>query len=161
MTAEGRRNALSRSGGLCANPPFHVRILEADCLSGGHQLTLESGPALLGKPAVLTTWMPACCSPLNGVTTGLACPGSQPSLKGTFGLLNQTPRWNWCVGANFVVPPGDTENVSLLNMPWTVTVPEPLAPAWMSDWYHDTPNGLFGSWMTNRSKSLFAGMPHS
>src|SRR5437868_6920838 len=29
----------------------------------------------------------------------------------------------------------------------------------MSVWYHDTPNGLFGCWITNRSKSLLAGMP--
>jgi len=28
-----------------------------------------------------------------------------------------------------------------------------------SVWYHDTPNGLFGCWITNRSKSLLAGMP--
>jgi hypothetical protein len=25
---------------------------------------------LTGNSAVLRTWMPACCSPLNGVTTG-------------------------------------------------------------------------------------------
>ena len=31
----------------------------------------------------------------------------------------------------------------------------------MSDWYHETPNGLFGNWMTNRSKSLLASMPQS
>src|SRR5258707_15108179 len=46
-------------------------------------------------------------------------------------------------------------------MPCTVALPTPFAPAWMSLWYHETPNGLFGSWMTNRSKSLFFGMPHS
>src|SRR5215831_1290079 len=62
---------------------------------GGYRWTLDSGPALTGKFAVFTTWMPACCSPLNGVTTGLAWPGSQPRLNGRAGSLNQTPRWNW------------------------------------------------------------------
>src|SRR5215470_1253944 len=46
-------------------------------------------------------------------------------------------------------------------MPCTVALPTPLWPAWMSLWYHETPNGLFGNWMTNRSKSLLAGMPYS
>jgi hypothetical protein len=42
-------------------------------------------------------------------------------------------------------------------MPCTVAVPEPFAPTLMSDWYQETPNGLSGNWMTNRSKSLLAG----
>jgi hypothetical protein len=114
-----------------------------------------------GKFEVFSTWMPACCSPLNGVTTGAVLPFSQPSLKGRFGSLNQIPRWNWCVGLNVVVPPGDTENVSRSKMPCTVAVPEPSAPTLTSDWYHETPNGLFGNWMTKRSNWLWAGMPQS
>src|ERR1051326_2458527 len=46
-------------------------------------------------------------------------------------------------------------------MPRAVALPEPPLPAWMSLWYHETPKGLFGTWMTNRSKSLFFGMPHN
>src|SRR6266567_4900433 len=103
--------------------------------------------------------MPACCSPLNGVTTGEVCPGSQPSLNGRLGSLNQRPRWYWWVGANVVVPPGDTENVSASKMPRTVALPAPYLPAWMSVWYQDTPNGLLGCSITNKSKSLLAGMP--
>src|SRR5215472_3998421 len=103
--------------------------------------------------------MPACCSPLNGVMVGDVAPGSHPRLNGTWGSLNQTPRWYWWVGANVVVPPGDTEKVSESNTPRTVALPVPLLLAWMSVWYHETPNGLLGCWMTNRSKSLLAGMP--
>ena len=29
----------------------------------------------------------------------------------------------------------------------------------MSLWYHEMPNGLFGSWITNRSNPEFFGMP--
>src|SRR5512146_1454490 len=105
--------------------------------------------------------MPACCSPLNGVTTGAGLPGSQPSLNGSFGSLNQTPRWNWCVGLKATLPPGDTEKVSLSKMPATVAAPVPLLLTLMSDWYQETPNGLLGVWMTNRSNWALAGMPHS
>src|SRR5262249_55905029 len=90
---------------------------------------------------------------------GVVAPGSQPSLNGTLGLLNHTPRWNWWVGANVVVPPGDTENVSLSNTPLTVALPLPSSLAWMSLWYQETPNGAVGCWMTNRSNPLLAGMP--
>src|SRR5215469_15327 len=103
--------------------------------------------------------MPACCSPLNGVTAGIVAPGSQPRLNGTFGSLNQTPRWYWWVGANEAVPPGDTENVSASKMPRTVALPNPLALAWMSLWYQEMPNGAPGCWMTNRSNPALAGMP--
>src|SRR5487761_1869958 len=99
--------------------------------------------------------MPACCWPLNGVMTGDVAPGSQPRLNGFSGLLNHSPRWYWWVGENVTVPPAETENVSTLNTPLTV----PLLPVWTSVWYHATPNGLFGSWMTNRSKPVFAGRP--
>src|SRR6516225_21392 len=97
--------------------------------------------------------------PLNGVMIGDVAPGSQPRLNGTFGLLNHRPRWYWCVGANVVVPPGDTEKVSLSKTPRTVALPVPLALVWTSVWYHETPNGAVGCWMTNRSNSLLAGMP--
>ena len=115
--------------------------------------------------------MPACCSPLNGVTIGCVSGplGSQPSWYGRFGSLNHSPRWYWWVGANVVVPsgetesgvmpPGETENVSTSKTPRTVTKPLPWLSAWTSVWYHDTPNGLSGCWITNRSKSLLAGMP--
>src|SRR5579863_5198415 len=76
-----------------------------------HRWTWDSGPALTGSSEVFTTWMPASCSPLNGVTVGEVAPGSQPRLNGTLGLLNQTPRWYWWVGENVVVPPSDTKNV--------------------------------------------------
>src|SRR5207302_6942568 len=99
------------------------------------------------------------CAPLNGVMIGEVAPGSQPSVNGTFGLLNHRPRWNWWVGANVVVPPGETENVSLLKMPRTVAEPVPARPAFTSVWYHETPNGLFGSWITNRSKPVFGRTP--
>ena len=64
---------------------------------------------------------------MNGVMIGLVAPGSQPRLNGTFGLLNQRPRWNWWVAPKVTVgPPGEMENVSLLKMPRTLTVPAPV-----------------------------------
>src|SRR5436305_1706285 len=87
---------------------------------------LGQRPGVVGEVGGVTTWMPACCSPLNGVTIGEGAPGSQPRLNGTLGLLNQTPRWNWWVGANVVVPPGDTEKVSLSKIPRTVALPVPV-----------------------------------
>src|SRR6516225_8834987 len=97
--------------------------------------------------------------PLNGVMIGEVAPGSQPRLNGTLGLLNHRPRWYWCVGANVVVPPGDTEKVSVSKTPLTVALPLPPLPAWMSVWYHETPNGAVGCWMTNRSKPVWGGIP--
>src|SRR5438105_4515523 len=96
--------------------------------------TCDRGPALSGKLLVLSTWMPACCSPLNGVTIGLDAPGSHPRLNGTLGSLNQRPRWYWWVGAKLTVGlfAGETENVSLLKMPCTVTLPLPYASVWRS-----------------------------
>src|ERR1017187_6194555 len=103
--------------------------------------------------------MPACCSPLNGVTTGVFAPGSQPRLNGVRGLLNHSPRWYWWVGGKVAVPPGETEKVSELKMPRTVALPVPCRPTSTSLWYQAIPNGLFGCWMTNRSKPEFGGMP--
>src|SRR5580704_19129180 len=103
--------------------------------------------------------MPACCSPLNGVTTGAGAPGSQPSRNGSLGSLNHRPRWYWWVGANVVVPPGDTEKVSRSKTPRTEAEPTPWPLALRSVWYHDTPNGLFGCWITNRSNSALRGAP--
>src|SRR5579871_1660719 len=105
--------------------------------------------------------MPASCSPLKGVIVGDVAPGSHPRLNGTWGSLNHRPRWYWWVGANVVVPPGDTEKVSESNTPRTVALPVPVLLAWMSVWYHEMPNGLAGCWMTNRSKPVLAGMPIS
>ena len=112
----------------------------------------------MGKFEVFSTWMPAFCSPLNGVMTGDVAPGSHPRLNGTWGSLNHRPRWYWWVGANVVVPPGDTEKVSESNTPRTVALPVPVLLDCMSVWYHETPNGLPGCWMTNRSKPAGAMM---
>src|ERR1700759_5321303 len=103
--------------------------------------------------------MPACCSPLNGVTTGLVAPASQPSLNGRLGALNHRPRWNWWVGANVVLPPGDTENVSRSKMPRTTAWPTPWLSASTSVWYHETPKGLLGCSITNRSNSAWLRLP--
>ncbi len=73
--------------------------------SGGRATAV---PAFTGNWDVFRAWMPACCSPLNGVTAGAVAPGSQPSLNGVLGLLNHTPRWYWCVGAKVAVPPWST-----------------------------------------------------
>ena len=48
----------------------------------------RSGPWSLGKFWLLRTWMPALCSPLNGVTVA-----GQPALAASFGELNHRPRW--------------------------------------------------------------------
>src|ERR1022692_1177575 len=44
-------------------------------------------------------------------------------------------------------------------MPRTVAVPSPCLSVCTSLWYQDTPNGLFGVWITNRSKPVLAGSP--
>src|SRR5215469_3341005 len=119
----------------------------------------DRGPAFTGKFEVFSAWMPACCVPLKGVTIGLVDPGSQPMLNGVAGLFHHRPRWNWCVGLKVAVPPGDTEKVSLLKTPRTVADPVPDEPAWTSVWYQETPKGLSGVWITNRSKPSFGGMP--
>ena len=63
------------------------------------------------------------------------------------------------MGGNVTVPPGETENVSESKMPLTVALPLPSSPAFTSLWYHDTPNGASGCWITNRSKPAPRGMP--
>src|SRR5438046_6504957 len=105
--------------------------------------------------------MPAFCSPLNGVMIGCVPGplGSQPSLYGRLGSLDHRPRWYWWVAPNVVVPPVDTENVSTSKIPRTVAWPTPCRSALTSVWYQDTPNGLFGCWITNRSNSALRGMP--
>src|SRR5579859_3210514 len=124
--------------------------------------TRLSGPALSGKFDVFSTWMPACCSPLNGVTEGLACPGSQPRSNGSCGSLNQRPRWYMCVGGKVVTgPPVETENVSTLKRPTTSTWPSPWLFVSRSDWYQAMPNGLFGSSVTKRSNCALAGRPRT
>src|SRR5215472_19008845 len=135
---------------VLAGKPFALRLRD-------DYLTCDSGPFLTGNWEVLSAWIPACCSPLNGVTIGAVAPGSQPMLNGVLGLLNHKPMWNWWVGLNVTVPPGDTEKVSLLKTPRTVADPEPVGPAWTSVWYQETPNGLSGCWITNASKPVFDG----
>src|SRR5215469_17784972 len=71
---------------MWAGPVLLCSVLPVDA----YRWTRDSGPALTGNCAVLTTWTPACCSPLKGVTIGAVAPGSQPRLNGTFGSLNQT-----------------------------------------------------------------------
>src|SRR5690242_20410038 len=44
-------------------------------------------------------------------------------------------------------------------MPRTVAWPTPCRSALTSVWYQDTPNGLAGCWITNRSKPALRGMP--
>ena len=73
--------------------------------------------------------------------------------------MNHRPRWYWWVAPNVVVPPVETENVSTSKMPRTVAWPTPCRSALTSVWYQDTPNGLFGCWITNRSNSALRGMP--
>src|SRR6516164_159654 len=46
-------------------------------------------------------------------------------------------------------------------MPRTVALPVPSELVWMSLWYHATPKGAVGCWITNRSKPVLAGMPVS
>src|SRR6516164_10756260 len=44
-------------------------------------------------------------------------------------------------------------------MPRTVALPVPYWLVWTSVWYHDTPKGAVGCWITNRSKPVLAGIP--
>src|ERR1700722_17396865 len=114
----------------------------------------------MAKLAVFSTWMPACCSPLNGVTTGTEAPDSQPRLNGVRGLLNHRPMWVWWTGVGVGVEvPGTTENVWESKTPRTVAVPAPLRPVCTSVWYQDRPKGLLGSWMTKRSRPVPGGRP--
>jgi hypothetical protein len=54
----------------------------------GVGLTWESGPWRSGKLLVFSTWTPALCSPLNGVTTL----GLPPAFSASFGELNHRPK---------------------------------------------------------------------
>jgi hypothetical protein len=58
-------------------------------LGYGVGLTRESGPWRSGKLLVFSTWTPALCSPLNGVTTL----GLPPAFSASFGELNHRPKW--------------------------------------------------------------------
>jgi hypothetical protein len=50
-------------------------------------------------------------------------------------------------------------NVSMLNRPTKTPSARPFWFVSRSPWYHDSPNGAFGTWITNRSKSVFFGSP--
>ena len=54
----------------------------------------RSGPWSSAQLRVLSTWMPALWSPLNGVTVF-----GQPAAAASSGELNHRPRWNVCTGA--------------------------------------------------------------
>jgi hypothetical protein len=49
--------------------------------------------------------------------------------------------------------------VSLLNRPIKSPTPFPFELVLISPWYQERPKGLLGSWITKKSKSLFAGSP--
>src|SRR6188472_1180522 len=139
---------------------------------GGQGSRLPSGPAVAGNWAVLKTCTPALCSPLNGVVAP-----EQPALVASAGELNQTPTWNVCTGPNagLLVASGVGEectegagavfgamaNVSWLNRPTYSWCAKPHRLVSRSPWYHDTPNGALGTWMTNVSNSVLAGRPHA
>src|SRR4051794_3687251 len=158
-------------------PSAHVPVATParECAPGTRDarrqgLILLSGPARAGKLRVLSAWTPALCSPLNGVTADW-----HPALTASLGLLNQMPRWYWWTGsvAGFLSASligvvcttgagatlGATLKVSTLNRPTNVwaACPDPLVSR--SPWYHDMPNGASGTWITKRSKSVFAGRP--
>src|SRR5215216_5668098 len=133
-------------------------------------LILRSGPFNASKLRVLSACIPAVWSPLNGVTL----PG-HPAASAASAEPNHNPRWNWCTGANdglvaasgnggsscttgAAVLPGATENVSMLKRPTKCPWPSPCLLVFMSPWYQETPKGVLGCWMTNRSNSLFLGM---
>src|SRR4051812_43587844 len=139
---------------------------------GGQGWRLPSGPAVAGNWAVLKTCTPALCSPLNGVVA----PG-QPALVASAGELNQMPTWKVWIGPNagLLVASGVGEectdgagavfgamaNVSSLNRPTYSWWAKPSRFVSRSPWYHDTPNGALGTWMTKVSNSVLAGRPHA
>jgi hypothetical protein len=56
-------------------------------------------------------------------------------------------------GATF----GATLKVSTLNRPMNLPVALPARLVSRSPWYQEIPNGALGTWMTNKSKSVFGG----
>lgn len=78
-----------------ADPDLSSRAAVASpvtAVTGGHRTdhdpTWRSGPWSSGNWAVLSTWTPALCSPLNGVVA----PG-HPARAASAGKLNHKPRW--------------------------------------------------------------------
>src|SRR5260370_863635 len=86
-------------------------------------------------------------------------------------LLAHNPTWKVWIGPKFgfeegsgnggerCTPgagpwPGATRNASMLNRPTYRWLPRPLPSVSRSPWYHGSPNGAFGSWMMNVSKSV-------
>src|SRR5215218_2726932 len=133
-------------------------------------LILRRGPFRSGKLRVLSACIPAVWSPLNGVTLS-----GHPAALAASAVPNHNPRWNWCTGANCGLVsasgnggsscttgastlPGATENVSMLKRPTKCPRPSPSLLVFMSPWYQETPNGVSGCWMTNKSNSVFLGM---
>ena len=62
------------------------------------------GPLGLANWRVLSTWIPALCSPLKRVTVA-----GQPAAKASWGEPNHKPRWNVWIGsvAGFAVASGN------------------------------------------------------
>src|SRR5690348_3584045 len=131
----------------------------------------ESGPLPLVSAFVCSTWMPALCVPLKGVTVF-----GQPALAASVGLSNHRPRWNMWTGAvagfelasgnggavcgvGAAAAPGATMNVSMLNRPTNLAVPVPVEVVLRSPWYQDMPNGAPGCWITKTSKPTLCGNP--
>src|SRR5579872_5020576 len=129
---------------------------------------VRSGPAWSGKLFVLSACTPALCSPLNGVVAP-----AQPAATASFGELNHRPRWYICTGLKgglvlasgkgplktwgAAAEPGATAKVSTLKRPTKMPLAWPDLLLSRSPWYQEIPNGALGTWVTNRSKSVFGG----
>src|SRR2546428_8198988 len=110
--------------------------------------------------------------PLKGVVVF-----GQPAAAASVGESNHSPRWKVWMGrviAGFLVParasagctgvgtkacPGATIKVSLLNRPTKSPTPLPALLVSISPWYQDRPNAALGTWMRNRSYSVFGFSP--
>ena len=63
----------------------------------------------------------------------------------------------WTIGAGAVF--GATMKVCSLKRPTKFLVALPSLSVVRSPWYQDNPKGALGTWMTNRSNSVFLGNP--
>ena len=65
----------------------HLKVCPPLPVPAAAQSTWRKGPKSLGKFAVFNTWIPALCSPLNGVTVF-----GQPAFAASAGELNHSPK---------------------------------------------------------------------
>src|SRR5271166_2493399 len=56
---------------------------------------------------------------------------------------------------------GATMKVSMLKRPMNLPYPLPSLLVSISPWYQARPNGAFGTWITNKSKSVLGGRPET